>query len=480
MFPASIFFAHVSQDDIALLLNHTEERAYLADESVILEGKPPGRVFLLLSGLLSVYIEGLGGERTELTRLGPGELIGDVSWLDNCPASASVRTLENSLALSIDTRRLDDLLAAEPRLAAPMLRAVAALNAARVRRLTQQLRSARGGSDRLSPPITGPVMERLAAFKGLLLRAEREATSRHGSAALAAADVPAAFQLLLSEFSSAMSGLERKGKTTLLEELGAVLQRELLPYLLLTGAAARFFSKPRGYAGDCETIALVYANTPTGTGGIGPILDACFLERPGPKAVRNRRGLVAEEILASVERTAGKAHVTSLACGPAAEAFDAFHKLPDKARLRFTALDIDHKALDTVARRADAVGVAAHVACHQANLVYLSTGRQRLDLAPQDLVYSIGLIDYFNDQFVIKLLDWIYDRLAQGGRTLLGNFHPRHPDRHFMDHILEWKLIHRDEQNMNGLFAASKFARPCTRILFEDEGVNLFAECSKA
>jgi hypothetical protein len=29
------------------------------------------------------------------------------------------------------------------------------------------------------------------------------------------------------------------------------------------------------------------------------------------------------------------------------------------------------------------------------------------------------------------------------------------------------------------LFAASAFGRPCTRIRFETEGVNMFAECVK-
>jgi len=47
-----------------------------------------------------------------------------------------------------------------------------------------------------------------------------------------------------------------------------------------------------------------------------------------------------------------------------------------------------------------------------------------------------------------------------------------------MDHVLDWRLTHRDEAEMNRLFLASKFARPCSRILFEDEGINLLANAS--
>ena len=48
-----------------------------------------------------------------------------------------------------------------------------------------------------------------------------------------------------------------------------------------------------------------------------------------------------------------------------------------------------------------------------------------------------------------------------------------------MDYVLEWKLIHRTEEDMNRLFLSSAFRRPCTRIQFEEGGVNLFAECVK-
>jgi hypothetical protein len=35
------------------------------------------------------------------------------------------------------------------------------------------------------------------------------------------------------------------------------------------------------------------------------------------------------------------------------------------------------------------------------------------------------------------------------------------------------------KKTMNRLFQASAFARPCTRILYEEQQINLFAECVK-
>jgi len=54
--------------------------------------------------------------------------------------------------------------------------------------------------------------------------------------------------------------------------------------------------------------------------------------------------------------------------------------------------------------------------------------------------------------------------------------HPSNPDKAFMDHVLDWHLIHRSEAEINLLFAASKFRDGCARFVYEAEGVMMFAE----
>ena len=38
---------------------------------------------------------------------------------------------------------------------------------------------------------------------------------------------------------------------------------------------------------------------------------------------------------------------------------------------------------------------------------------------------------------------------------------------------------HRSEDDMNSLFKKSKFKKKCSKIIFEEQGINLFAECIK-
>ena len=90
-------------------------------------------------------------------------------------------------------------------------------------------------------------------------------------------------------------------------------------------------------------------------------------------------------------------------------------------------------------------------------------------------MYSIELIDYFDERIVTRLQTWIRSCLAPGGRSILGNFHPNNPTRGLMDHLLDWRLIHRDEADMVRLADAAGFALGTTRCRFEQAVVNLFS-----
>jgi SAM-dependent methyltransferase len=269
------------------------------------------------------------------------------------------------------------------------------------------------------------------------------------------------------------SDLEKK-------DIGALVQRELLPFILLTRTGERAYSKPRGYAGDFMTIDWFYRSEAGGYGRLGPLIDRACLNMRGVRAVQNRRNLLSEEIQKVVDaRKPAAARIVSLACGPAQEVFDVFDRLRDPVCLKASLVDIDMSALAFVAEKRDKLKLRSQIELFNGNLVYLAVGRQKLKLKEQDLVYSIGLIDYFSDKFVVALLGFIHELLKPGGKVILGNFHTRNPDKAFMDYVLDWKLVHRDEDDMNRLYSTSRFEKPCTNIRFESEGINMFAECVK-
>lgn len=338
------------------------------------------------------------------------------------------------------------------------------------------------------PPATDPttttvdaVTSKIEAFSDLMARADRDADGRGGSVSDAVAseihDACNALARMLDEYAGDGSGLSEDER----KDFGIRIRKELMPHLNRSQLSDRIYSKPRGYAGDYLTIAIMYEDTAAGAGHAGRIFDRAIRDQPACTAVINRRGILAEEIARTcTESGAAVTRVTSLASGPAAELFDVFDSIDDPDSLVATCVDIDDQALDYVADRSEERGIRDRVVLHQGNLVYLAAGRRTLDMPPQDLIYSIGLIDYFDDKFVVRLLDYVHSLLKPGGRAIFGNFHVDNPSKALMDHVLDWQLIHRTEADMHRLFRTSKFGRECTNIRFEDEGVNMFAECIKA
>jgi len=466
-------FANLEPTTVEWILSAGMERTIACDQAIAMEGQELGALVFVLDGLFAVRLSAL--QNAPLVLLGPGELVGEISFLENLPVTASVVACEDSRVLWIARADLEQRVSEEPGFAADLYRALAQVLSRRLRErsvaLAATVSNQRADGPKLAP-AWAPLIATLDAFKELLHRAD--VAAKHG-----ALEVPSGLlEEIRSKFQELyldLTQLTREVRNAeVVAEIEGILRREFVPYLHLTSTSRRVLTKPRGYAGDFLTIDCMYRTETGGVPPLGPLIDRLFLERPVSRAVRNRRGLLAEEIGFALRRGGGSARVTSLACGPAAELFDAFSANPE-ARLQATLIDIDFQALAFVADRRDAAGLGKSMRLEHANLVYLATGRTVIDLKNQNLVYSIGLIDYFEDRFVIALLNWVHGCLAPGGKVILGNFHTRNPDRAMMDLVLDWKLIHRSEQDMNRLFEASRFARPCTEIRYEQEGINMFA-----
>ena len=481
MFEALVMLGELHESDVQWLLDAGAEQQAHTGATIVREGADPSAIYFVLEGLLGVAVSSAGDR--QLAVLGPGEMLGEISFLENCPATATVAAVESSLLLAVPRTALEKKIGCDTAFAARFYRSLALICSRRLRErvtsLAAQLRAKEPGRDTATDRLAQ--IERIVfGFKEKLEKADAEAIKQDGQIPQALAlEIDRIFQALIREMNREI-GHSSSLDPHLKEEFGARLKTELLPYLLLTQTAERFYSKPRGYAGDFLTIEKIYQKKPAGSGRLGPLLDECFLNGAPARAVRNRRGLLTDEIRRTVEETSdGEVRIASLACGPAREVFDFFETVGDPDRLSVTLVDIDPEALAFVAERAKEHRCDHRIETVSANLIYLALGRQRLELPPQRLVYSIGLIDYFNDRLVLRLIDFIYGLLEPGGRVILGNFHPNNWGRAFMDYILEWKLIHRTEDEMNRLFAASRFGRDCTRIRFEQQGINLFAECMK-
>jgi extracellular factor (EF) 3-hydroxypalmitic acid methyl ester biosynthesis protein len=463
---------------LSWMVKRGNERHLQEHEILLKEGTHNSSLYIVLDGLLSTVAPSQGERR--VAHRPPGSIVGELSQLADDVATETVMAEEPSLVLEISKQTLQEKLDHDHVFAADFYRVLLIYTSKLLRDATVRLHAAERAAAGVNlNPLLDKAQGEIEKFKKLMVDLDKDAL-KHGSISEERYQQfhgqASTLMYVCHELLGTSSSLEDVHK----QQISIRLQNEMLPYVLTTETAERFYSKPRGYAGDYLAIHKIYQNQPVGTGRLGPIVDRMFLETPPSIAVRNRRKLLANEIVSSVNaKSMGTLNVLCMASGPATEVFDAFSTLKDKSRLKVTLMDIDLQALAFVDELLGKHKIAAQVTLVNENLIALFLGRGKTKIEPQDIIYSTGLIDYLNDKLVGKLLRYVYENLSAGGRVILGNFHPKNPAKEFMDSVLEWNLIHRTEEDMNVLFKNSPFGRPCTRIQFEDQGIDLFAECVK-
>jgi SAM-dependent methyltransferase len=257
--------------------------------------------------------------------------------------------------------------------------------------------------------------------------------------------------------------------------------KEIFPYFMRSRFAERAYYKPKGYPGDFLMMEMIYRNQPRGDGKFGALADGWLLKSVPAEAVRGRRKLLAEqlEFLSSRRKQReGSIRIMDLACGSCRDLFDFLGRCDYSEKIEALCVDIDPDALHYANREVNVVSHRAALRFMNENLVRWSLGRVRHDFPPQDIIYSAGLTDYLDRRIVVRLITRCYEQLKPGGVLVIGNFSPNNPNRAFMDHIVSWRLIYRDETELRELFAESPFGGNID-LVSEEQQVNLFAVATK-
>jgi CRP-like cAMP-binding protein len=103
------------------------QRRKIARDAVLMyEGDPGDRVVVLLAGRVKVTTVGDDGQETLLSVRGPGEILGELSFLDDQPRFSTVTTLEPVEILTIASAVFARYLEERPRVALVILRTLSA------------------------------------------------------------------------------------------------------------------------------------------------------------------------------------------------------------------------------------------------------------------------------------------------------------------------------------------------------------------
>ena len=134
----TFLFKDVPEDKLALVADIAEEKLVIPGDTVIREGDFGDSIYIIVSGSVKVE-KRIEGELKEIANLGPGEVFGEVSMVDEEPRLATVQPAEPTNLLKIGVDDLEVLFVDHPELTAPVFRALARLLAARLRQTTNDM-----------------------------------------------------------------------------------------------------------------------------------------------------------------------------------------------------------------------------------------------------------------------------------------------------------------------------------------------------
>jgi len=121
--------------DVDWIANSGRRRSHAAGAVLITQNQPIDSLMIVLEGRVRVDVAGVG----EVAQLGSGEILGEMSLIEDGTPSASVIVLEASQVLHLDRNLLNAKLEQDPHFAARLYRAIAMFLSARMRSTVQRL-----------------------------------------------------------------------------------------------------------------------------------------------------------------------------------------------------------------------------------------------------------------------------------------------------------------------------------------------------
>lgn len=239
------------------------------------------------------------------------------------------------------------------------------------------------------------------------------------------------------------------------EATKALTELVLTPELRLGAIWDRSYAKPMGYPGDFQIMNQVYDWERRGSGVYEMLMHRLGLEVA--ECIKTRMEVVQERIAEIVfaEGRARPARIMSLGCGPAREV-ELFLKgvCNTDGQADFTLIDQEEDALRYASEKTYPQLIRLNgryqLQCLNMSFTDILRGTSGLNtLPPQDLIYSVGLLDYLTDRRAGGLTRRLYEQLAPGGLLIIGNMNETPLSNLWpMEFISDWALEYRDEKQM--------------------------------
>jgi CRP/FNR family transcriptional regulator, cyclic AMP receptor protein len=166
------FLGELNDEDINWMIHNGQKQSVSTGVDLVREGKPLDKMHLILEGEFGLKVASRGPG--ELSKIGVGEVVGEISFIDSRPPSGTVTARMPSVVLSFPLPVLAAKLRSDSGFAARFYRGLAMMLAYRLR--AQNLRQSGAGgsssepSDQMDMNILDTVHLAGARFQRILAR----------------------------------------------------------------------------------------------------------------------------------------------------------------------------------------------------------------------------------------------------------------------------------------------------------------------
>lgn len=478
---------YLTIEDYGVLLEQAQVATYKQHDVILKEGRLSQAIYLVRQGTVRIERAATGRD-VAIAFLEPGEVFGEVSFLEGVPTTDAVIAQEDVEIFVINQAQLADLLDTQPGLSdrfyqslvhnlSSRLHQTSSLVSHLIRRVRiapeyYGYRTGQTGQNEIPPELVSET----ELFKKNLSSIEQLIRHREINELDAQIQIDKICNMLISTLREQI--IE---EPEIAQAIGTFIFRETFPFFMLSSFLDRAFRRPGGYFSDSYITELLSQNEPEGDGYLGIYLDRWIRSRPTCLALKHRGGIITETIKHLIHNWTESIPlpIASIASGSASEILNLYFQA-EPPNVHVTCVDFNHQEISSAASIAHKWGFQDHLTFVQDNFFLMAEGYSQIDIPPQKMIYSVSMANCLRDREFIRILDWIYDHLLPNGIVVLANLHAANPDRILLEHILEWHSIYRLAKDLESLFSRSKFRSLPLSIQSDEYGVELFVICKKA
>jgi len=239
--------------------------------------------------------------------------------------------------------------------------------------------------------------------------------------------------LATNEFIMSINLIENSLPFNKRKHIRELLRSNIGKYIFQSQLLKRFYKKPLGYPGDYLMFEMIYNEEPISK-GIGYYFDKYVLEYPLIQAVINRKNMMKQLLKKYIKLSDTSVfRVLNIGCGSSREVRELLLEGTDSSRrINFNLVDQDREGFEFMRNNIHhSLGNIKfnHIQRNILDILDFTRGQKVNNFFhhKMDLIYSVGLIDYFlNNMFDIFLRTY-FQLLKHGGQLIIASCSDKGP-----------------------------------------------------